>query len=121
MLLEGGDLRRLFRRQRQLPDGPASLSGVRVVSVSGAAAEAAAVGRRPAVHAAVVGQAAAARGRHRPGTDVMIFKIFSPKKIAKHGVFDSKHCLIMYAKKWSLTLIFEKSSNFFSQKIVKNR
>jgi hypothetical protein len=24
-----------------------------------------------------------------PGTDVMIFKIFSPKKIAKIGVFDS--------------------------------
>jgi hypothetical protein len=27
-----------------------------------------------------------------PGANVMIFKIPSPKKIAKSGVFDSKHC-----------------------------
>jgi hypothetical protein len=26
----------------------------------------------------------------RPGTDVMIFKVFSPKNSAKNGVFDSK-------------------------------
>jgi hypothetical protein len=26
----------------------------------------------------------------RPGTDVMLYKIFSPKNSAKNGVFDSK-------------------------------
>jgi hypothetical protein len=34
-----------------------------------------------------------------PGTDVMILKIFSPKKFAKKiGVFDSKKSCVNYAK-----------------------
>jgi hypothetical protein len=32
---------------------------------------------------------------HVPGTDVMIIKIFSPKKLAKNGVFDSKQSQIL--------------------------
>jgi hypothetical protein len=33
-----------------------------------------------------------------PGTDVMIFKIFSPKNLAKNGVFDSKQSQIHIEK-----------------------
>jgi hypothetical protein len=57
------------------------------------------------------------------GTDVMIFKIFSPKKIAKKLAFltqnKAKICKILI-----ITLVFEKNANFFaenwrkSQKIV---
>jgi hypothetical protein len=58
-----------------------------------------------------------------PGTDVMIFIIFSPKKIAKKLAFltqnKAKICKILI-----ITLGFEKNANFFienwqkSQKIV---
>jgi hypothetical protein len=59
----------------------------------------------------------------QPGTDVMILKIFSPKKSAKKLPFltqnKAKLCIILI-----LTLVFEKNANFFaeccqkSQKIV---
>jgi hypothetical protein len=53
------------------------------------------------------------------GTDVMIFKIFSPKNSAKKLAFltqsKAKLCKIVI-----ITLIFEKNANF-SPKIVKNR
>jgi hypothetical protein len=39
--------------------------------------------------------------RTRSGTDVMIFKIFSPKKSAKIGVFDSKTTVLNPAKSGS--------------------
>jgi hypothetical protein len=59
----------------------------------------------------------------QPGTDVMIFKIFSPKNFAKKLAFltqnKSKLC-----KNLIITLVFDKNANFFvencrkSQKIV---
>jgi hypothetical protein len=46
-----------------------------------------------------------------PGTDVMIFKIFSPKKIAKKLAFltqnKAKLCKILI-----ITLVLEKNANF---------
>jgi hypothetical protein len=55
----------------------------------------------------------------RAGTDVMIFKIFSPKNSAKKLAFltqsKAKLCKIVI-----ITLVFEKNANF-SPKIVKNR
>jgi hypothetical protein len=54
-----------------------------------------------------------------PGTDVMIFKIFSPKNSAKKLAFltqnKAKICKILI-----ITLVFEKNANF-SPKIVENR
>jgi hypothetical protein len=59
----------------------------------------------------------------RPGTDVMIFKIYSPKNSAKKLAFltqiKGKLCKILI-----ITLVYEKNANFFaenwrkSQKIV---
>jgi hypothetical protein len=37
----------------------------------------------------------------KPGTDVMILKIFSPKKLRKNWLFDSRQSYITYAKFWS--------------------
>jgi hypothetical protein len=54
-----------------------------------------------------------------PGTDVMILKIFSPKKIAKKMAFltqnKAKLCKFLI-----ITLVFEKNA-IFSPKIGKNR
>jgi hypothetical protein len=48
------------------------------------------------------------------GTDVMILKIFSPKKIAKKLAFltqnKAKLCKILI-----ITLVFEKNANFFAE------
>jgi hypothetical protein len=53
------------------------------------------------------------------GTDVMIFKIFSPKNFAKKiGVFDSRQSQIL--KKIIITLFFVKTP-IFSPKIGENR
>jgi hypothetical protein len=61
---------------------------------------------------------------HRwPATDVMIFKIFSPKKLAKILAFFA-HTTASFWKNLFITLVFEKNANFFaenwrkSQKIV---
>jgi hypothetical protein len=57
--------------------------------------------------------------KNPPGTDVMTFKIFSPKKSAKKLAFltqnKSKLCKILI-----ITLVFEKNA-IFLPKIVKNR
>jgi hypothetical protein len=49
-----------------------------------------------------------------PGTDVIIFKIFSPKKSAKKLAFFTKNkaklCKILI-----ITLVFEKNANFFAE------
>jgi hypothetical protein len=56
------------------------------------------------------------------GTDAMIFKIFSPKNLAKKLAFLTKQSQIL--KKMIITLVFKKNANFFaeneekSQKIV---
>jgi hypothetical protein len=60
----------------------------------------------------------------KSGTDAMIFKIFSPKKIGeKIGVFDSQQRAKL-CKYLIITLVFEKNADLFakncrkSQKIV---
>jgi hypothetical protein len=56
----------------------------------------------------------------RPGIDVMIFKIFSPKNSAKKLAFftqnKAKLCKILI-----ITLVFEKKLQFFSPQIVETR
>jgi hypothetical protein len=58
-----------------------------------------------------------------PGTDVMIFKIFSPKISAKKLAFLTQNKAKLF-KKMIITLVLEKNINFFaenwqkSQKIV---
>jgi hypothetical protein len=53
-----------------------------------------------------------------PGTDVMIFKIFSPKNSAKKLAFltqnKAKLCKILI-----ITLVFEKNGNFFAENCQK--
>jgi hypothetical protein len=56
----------------------------------------------------------------QPGTGVMIFKIFSPKKFAKKSAFLTQN-KAKFFKKLIITLVFKKNANFFLQKIVKNR
>jgi hypothetical protein len=55
-----------------------------------------------------------------PGTDVMLLKIFSPKKIAKKLAFltqnKAKLCIFLI-----ITFDFEKKCQFLSPKIGKNR
>jgi hypothetical protein len=57
----------------------------------------------------------------QPGTDVTIFKIFSPKILAKKigsKIYSkqAKLCKILI-----ITLVFEKNANFFAEKLPKNR
>jgi hypothetical protein len=58
-----------------------------------------------------------------PGTDVMIFKIFSPKNLAKILAFFSQ-TTATFCRNLIITLVFEKNAKFFaenwqkSQKIV---
>jgi hypothetical protein len=56
----------------------------------------------------------------RPGTDVMIFKIFSPKNSAKKIAFltqnKSKLCKILI-----ITLVFEKNADFFAENCQKSQ
>jgi hypothetical protein len=55
-----------------------------------------------------------------PGTDVMIFKIFSPKNSAKKLAFltqnKAKICKILI-----VTLVFEKNANFFAENLRKSQ
>jgi hypothetical protein len=54
-----------------------------------------------------------------PGTDVMILKLFSPKKLSKNiGVFAQSTA--SFCKKFIITSVFEKNA-IFSPKIGKNR
>jgi hypothetical protein len=54
-----------------------------------------------------------------PGTDVMIFKIFSPKKSTKKLAFLTENKAELF-KKLIITLAFDKKTNF-SPKNIKNR
>jgi hypothetical protein len=53
-----------------------------------------------------------------PGTDVMIFKIFSPKNSAKKLAFLTQNKAKL-CKNWIITLVFEKNANFFRRKLAK--
>jgi hypothetical protein len=55
----------------------------------------------------------------QPGTDVMIFKIFSLKHFAKKLAFFAQNKAKL-CKNWIITLVFEKNTNFLP-KIGKNR
>jgi uncharacterized protein (DUF342 family) len=56
----------------------------------------------------------------QPGTDVMILKIFSPKKLAKKFAFltqiKAKLC-----KYLNITLVFEKNANFVAENCRKSQ
>jgi hypothetical protein len=54
-----------------------------------------------------------------PGTDVMIFEIFSPKNSAKKLAFFAQ-TNTNFCKKMIITLVFENNANFLP-KIVENR
>jgi hypothetical protein len=58
------------------------------------------------------------RKKRQPATDVMILKIFSPKKMQKMAFLTQNKSKI--CKKFILTLVFEKNA-IFSPKIGKNR
>jgi hypothetical protein len=50
----------------------------------------------------------------RPGTDVMILKIFSPKKSAKNLAFLTQNKAKLF-KNLIITLVFERNANFFAE------
>jgi hypothetical protein len=54
----------------------------------------------------------------RPGANIMIFKIFSPRKSAKKLAFLMQNTA-GFCKKWIITLAFEKNANFFRRKLAK--
>jgi hypothetical protein len=55
-------------------------------------------------------------GRRRPGTDVMIIKILSPKNLAKIlAKFAQNAASFLYKKKLIITLVFQKNANFFAE------
>jgi hypothetical protein len=54
----------------------------------------------------------------RPVTDVMIFKIFSPKKSAKKLVFLTQNKAKLF-ENMIITLVFEKNAIFCRQKLSK--
>jgi hypothetical protein len=49
-----------------------------------------------------------------PGTDVMIFEIFSPKNLAKILTFFAQ-TTASFCKNMIITLVFEKNANFFAE------
>jgi hypothetical protein len=51
----------------------------------------------------------------------MISKIFSPKNLVKKLAFFLLKILLVYAKKWTITLFFLKSANFFSENKEKSQ
>jgi hypothetical protein len=55
-----------------------------------------------------------------PGTDVMIFKIFSPKKSTKKLAFLTENKAKLF-NKLIITLVFEKNANFFAEKYQKSQ
>jgi hypothetical protein len=48
----------------------------------------------------------------KPGTDVMILKILSPKNLAK---------ILAFYKNLIITLVFEKNANFFAENYKKSQ
>jgi hypothetical protein len=54
------------------------------------------------------------------GADVMIFKISSPKNLAKNWRFLLK-LLLFFWKKMILTLVYEKNANFFAENWQKSQ
>jgi hypothetical protein len=54
------------------------------------------------------------------GTDVMIFKIFSPKNSAKKSAFLTQNKAKLY-KNFIITLVFEKNANFFAENLQKSQ
>jgi hypothetical protein len=50
------------------------------------------------------------------GTDVVIFKIFSPKNLAKILPFFAQSTA-SFCKKLIITSVFEKNANFFRRKL----
>jgi hypothetical protein len=54
------------------------------------------------------------RDAAQPGTDVMIFKIFSPKNLAKILAFLAQ-TTASFCKNLIVTLVFEKNSNYFAE------
>jgi hypothetical protein len=57
---------------------------------------------------------------HVPGTDIMIFKIFSPKKSAKILAFLTQN-KTKFGKSLIITLVFEKNANFFAENCRKSQ
>jgi hypothetical protein len=55
-----------------------------------------------------------------PGTDVMIFKIFSPKKSATKLAFLTQN-KAEFCKILIITLVFEKNANFFAENCRKSQ
>jgi hypothetical protein len=54
----------------------------------------------------------------QPGADVMILKIFSPKKSANKLAFLT-HNRAEFCKNWIITLISKSKRHFFLRKLVK--
>jgi allantoicase len=63
---------------------------------------------------------ARSRRERRPGTDVMIFKIFSRKNLAKKSAF-LPQIKGNFAEKVIITSVFEKNASFFAENWQKNR
>jgi hypothetical protein len=55
-----------------------------------------------------------------PGTDVMIFKIFSPKNFANKLAFLTQNKAKL-CKNLIITLVFEKNANFFAENCQKSQ
>jgi hypothetical protein len=55
---------------------------------------------------------------NKPGTYVMIIKIFSPKNLAKQLFFFAQ-TTASFSKKIIITLVFEKNANCFRRKFAK--
>jgi hypothetical protein len=49
-----------------------------------------------------------------PGTDVIIFKMFSPKNLAKILAFFA-HTIASFFENLIITLVFEKNANFLAE------
>jgi hypothetical protein len=58
--------------------------------------------------------------RRHPGTIVMIFKIFSPKNLAKILAFYAQ-TTASFCKNLIITLVFEKNANFFAENCQKSQ
>jgi hypothetical protein len=56
----------------------------------------------------------------RPGTDVVIFKIFSQKNFAKKLAFFAQNKAKL-CKNWIIKLVFEKNANFFAENWQKSQ
>jgi S-adenosylmethionine:diacylglycerol 3-amino-3-carboxypropyl transferase len=55
-----------------------------------------------------------------PGTDIRIFKIFSPKKLEKKLAFLAQNKAKLF-KNLIITLVFEKNASFFAKNCQKSQ